>query len=432
MERSIPPRPTTLTVGPSGPSRRIRIWARPYQNAAKVVSPFGRGSGQQHLSVAVEENSATEPQTDPKQPPRLLLVGCGGIGGVFSSLLLLSGASLSIATTNDAVKRALIERGPRVDGLPSIPPLPAENLLFSAQEALGKFDFVFLAVQPPQLDEVMDSLAGVLAQGGRIVCLSNGLCEERLAGRFGEEAIIGAVVGWGARMTGPGQYVKTSTGGFQVGSLSGKKDEQLLAAARLLERVAPVTLTENLRGARFTKLAINCAVSTLGTIGGSTLGELLLKQEVRALALSILAEAVQVARAESIVLEPVTNLDLDWLVPPGTGTTTRSALQTAARHALLLAIGTKYRHLRSSMLSAIERGRKPSVDYLNGELCRRGRRHGIPTPVNDAARQLVWDIAEGKRSSGMMAIRRVRELANLAAERASSSNPPPAPESNNS
>lgn len=359
---------------------------------------------------------------------RLLLVGCGGIGGVLSSLLLLSGVQLTIATTNENVRRVLQERGPRVDGLPSLPPLPPQNLLDSPQDSTLPFDFIFLAVQPPQLDAVMDSLAGRLAPGGRIVCLSNGLCEERLAQRFGEEVIIGAVVGWGARMLSPGHYQKTSTGGFQVGNLNGTADDQLRRAADLLGRVAPVVLTDNLRGARYTKLAINCAVSTLGTIGGTTLGELLLKHEVRAIAMEILAEAVRVARAESIVLEPVTSLDLDWLVPAGGHQS--SALQKAARHALLLAIGTRYRHLRSSMLAAIERGRVPSVDYLNGEICQRGQRAGIPTPVNDAARQVVWEIAEGKRSAGMMAIRRVRELSQLAIERASSIPvPTPTPES---
>jgi 2-dehydropantoate 2-reductase len=302
-----------------------------------------------------------------------------------------------------------------VDGLPSIPPVPARNVVTSAQDAKTAFDLVFLAVQPPQLDVVMDSLEGRLGPGGRIVCLSNGLCEERLSERFGEEAIIGAVVGWGARMTAPGHYQKTSTGGFQVGTLSGETDDRLLLTADLLRHVAPVVLTNNLRGARFTKLAINCAVSTLGTIGGTTLGELLLKHEVRSLAMEILAEAVRIARAEGVVLEPVTNLDLDWLVPEERNNST--ALQTAARHALLLAIGTRYRHLRSSMLAAIERGRTPAVDYLNGEICRRGRRLGICTPVNDAASQLVWDIAEGRRSAGMMAIRRVREISSLARQK---------------
>ena len=49
--------------------------------------------------------------------------------------------------------------------------------------------------------------------------------------------------------------------------------------------------------------------------------------------------------------------------------------------------------MRSSMLSAIERGRPPAVDFLNGEVVERGKKHGVPTPVNAAARDLVHLLA---------------------------------------
>jgi 2-dehydropantoate 2-reductase len=48
------------------------------------------------------------------------------------------------------------------------------------------------------------------------------------------------------------------------------------------------------------------------------------------------------------------------------------------------------------MLSAIERGRPPSVDFLNGEIVSRGEKHGIPTPVNAAALEAVHAISRGE------------------------------------
>jgi 2-dehydropantoate 2-reductase len=197
----------------------------------------------------------------------------------------------------------------------------------------------------------------------------------------------------------------------------------------LLGRVGPATITSNLRGARYTKLAINCAVSTLGTIGGTTVGELLVQAHVRSLALDILAEAVRVARAERVTLEPVAGFDLAWLVPePGAAT---GPWRAAARHALLMALGARYRHLRSSMLAAIERGREPAVDYLNGEIALRGQRLGVATPVNLAARDMVWEIARGQRVPGMAALRRLREVSDLAppssGERERALSKPPSP-----
>lgn len=356
-----------------------------------------------------------EPQMEASsgEDPRVLVVGCGSIGGVLAAHLHQAGCNLHIATTNDAVRRAWTTLGPIVDGSPPLPPLPKSRVLRSADQSLDPFDFVFVAVQPPQIEDVAHTLQHHLTPEARVVCLPNGLCEDRLAGILGASRVIGAVVAWGARMPQPGVYVRTSSGGFRIGTLDGADDPGLEPIEGLLGVVGPVVRTNNLRGARFTKLALNCAVSTLGTIGGSTLGELLVRSEVRDLALDILSEAVRVARAEGIVLEPVTNLDLDWLVPleEERGTVLRSM----ARHAMLLAVGARYRNLRSSMLAAIERGKLPSVDFLNGEIVARGQQLGVPTPVNAAASRIVWDIANGKRAAGAMALRRVREVSQLLA-----------------
>jgi Ketopantoate reductase len=44
---------------------------------------------------------------------------------------------------------------------------------------------------------------------------------------------------------------------------------------------------------------------------------------------------------------------------------------------------------RSSMLQDVRSGRPTEIDWINGEVVRRGARHGVPTPVNEALLQLV-------------------------------------------
>src|SRR6266850_6403387 len=58
----------------------------------------------------------------------------------------------------------------------------------------------------------------------------------------------------------------------------------------------------------------------------------------------------------------------------------RLALSLILKHALLIAIGFKFRRMRSSMLYANERGRPIEIAYLKGEIVRRGERLGFPTP----------------------------------------------------
>ena len=161
-------------------------------------------------------------------------------------------------------------------------------------------------------------------------------------------------------MIEPGVYERTSAGGFSLGVLPGGDASQLEELGRLLEAVGPVTITQNLTGVRWSKLAINCAVSTLArseaTFGRATSSALRAR-----LALEVLTEAVEVARAEGVELEKVAGtVDLAWLALRGSRAE-RASRSLATKHTLLLAVGARYRRMRSSMLGALERGREPAV-----------------------------------------------------------------------
>jgi 2-dehydropantoate 2-reductase len=329
---------------------------------------------------------------------RVLLVGAGGIGGVIGTLLSTTPVELTVLTTNTRIGQELQEQGFRLRGDVAGRRGHPHRVVTEAPQS-GDFDWVLLAVQPPQVEAAAQGALAALAPRGQLVCLQNGLCEERLASLCDPRRVVGAVVAWGASMLEPGVYERTSAGGFSLGVLPGGDASRLRQLAELLEVVGPVSITDNLAGARWSKLAINCAVSTLGTLGGERLGALLRLRFVRRLALEILTEAVEVARAEGIALEKVAGtVDLDWLALAPTERA-RSSVSLAAKHALLLGVGARYRRMRSSMLSALERGREPAVDFLNGEVVERAERHGLATPVNRRARELVWSIARGERHS---------------------------------
>jgi 2-dehydropantoate 2-reductase len=277
--------------------------------------------------------------------------------------------------------------------------------VLSTPPATADFDWVLLAVQPPQVEAAATSVLGALSRSGQMVCFQNGLCEERVARLVGPERVVGGVVAWGASMVEPGVYERTSAGGFSLGVLPGGDDSRLAELARLLEAVGPVTTTNNLAGVRWSKLALNCAVSTLGTLGGERLGALLRLRFVRRLALEIVTEVVLLAQAEGIRLEKVAGtIDLEWLALAAEERA-RSSMSLATKHALMMAVGARYRRLRSSMLSALERGRAPAVDFLNGEVTERAKRRGLEAPVNERARELVWAVARGERASSRALLR---------------------------
>jgi 2-dehydropantoate 2-reductase len=185
-----------------------------------------------------------------------------------------------------------------------------------------------------------------------------------------------------------------------MGRMSGEPDDQVRRICTLFEAIGPVALTSNLLGARWSKLALNCAISSLGTIGGDRLGPLSRIRRVRRLALEIMTEVVHVARKEQVRLEKVAGtVDLEWIALTDAERKKVGSPALTAKHALLLAIGVRYRRMRSSMLAAIERGRTPAIDFLNGEVVDRARLHGVATPVNERVVELIHAISRGEEQS---------------------------------
>ena len=349
----------------------------------------------------------------PANGPRFLVMGCGAIGGMLTATLAETGHDVVAVTTNEGIHAAVSDRGLKMVGEGATRHVRARVELgvpkLGPDE--GAFDYVLLATQPPQVEEAARIAAPFLSPNGAMVCLQNGLCEERIAKIVGDDRVIGGVVAWGATMPEPGLYERTASGGFTLGRMDGRAlGSSHDALVRALEAVGPVEATDNLRGKRWSKLAINCAISSLGTIGGDRLGALMQHRFVRRLALEIMTEVTQVAKKENVRLEKVSGtIDLSWIALDENERAASGSPSLVAKHGLLLAVGFRYRRMKSSMLSAIERGRTPAVDFLNGEVVDRARLHKLPVAVNERIRDTVWDIANGKSKPGVALLKEVYE-----------------------
>jgi 2-dehydropantoate 2-reductase len=337
--------------------------------------------------------STPTPSPTAGQRPRILILGTGGIGGITAAHLFECGQAEVVPVSRNAAQRDAVARaGFRLAGLEPSRSVPGR---IYPEIPPGPYDFVILATQPPEVEEAARTALPHLAPQGRIVCFQNGLCEERVAKAIGDpDRVIGAVVGWGGLMSEPGLYERTSSGGFALGKLDGQHDPALDRLARLLAPIGEVKLTPNLRGVRWSKLAINCAISSLGTVAGVRLGQLIQKRFARRFALEIFTECVEVARASGVRLEKVAGtLDVDWIALDAAMRTGRFNGARVRRHAIIYAVGLKFRRMRSSMLVALEKGRTPPVDFLNGEVVERAKALGLSAPANAAIQDAVWKLA---------------------------------------
>ncbi|MSP72493.1 MAG: ketopantoate reductase family protein [Myxococcales bacterium] len=338
-------------------------------------------------------------------PSRVLVLGCGGIGGIIAGHLLHRQATradvvVHVVARNPELRRTLLDQGFVVRGLGNESTFRGEVL--GSIPSSQVYDFVLLAMQPPDVEAAARQASAHLAPDGRIVCLQNGLCEDRVASTLGTpDRVLGGVVSFGGSSSAPGVYERTSAGGFVLGRPDGGLEPQLERLASLLDCVGPVMITENLNGVRWSKLAINSAISTLGTLAGVRLGALVSDRRARRFALEIFTECVVVARASNVRLEKVSGtLDVDWIsLRRGDGRRVSPASRLA-KEAIIAAVGLKYRRMRSSMLAALERGQVPPVDFLNGEIVTRALALGLSAPANEAAVDFVWRLYRHEAKPG--------------------------------
>jgi 2-dehydropantoate 2-reductase len=164
-----------------------------------------------------------------------------------------------------------------------------------------------------------------------------------------------------------------------------------------LNSVNPTRISDNILGELYAKLIINACINTLGVIGGVRLGALLTNKTARQICIKLMREALAVAEAMGIRVAPAGGGKLDYY----TFLAGRGAFSEIKRHLVIRMIGHKYRRIKSSSLQSLERGRRTEVDFLNGYICESGRAHQVPTPVNDAVRQMVKEIENKQRKMGM-------------------------------
>lgn len=344
---------------------------------------------------------------------RVVVVGCGGIGGVIAAHLTRAGVDVTPVTGNEAVAAALREHGFRVQEFDGErwqikAARPPQAALTGAPEAT--FDLCVLATKATTMKEALSGVAPFLKPEAPVIFCQNGLPEERASEFLSPQRMLGCVVGFGATMREPGVYERTSRGGLQLGRPSSVGPDPA-PWARLLEAAAPTRVVENFRGVRWSKLAINCATSTLGAIGGDRLGSLLRRRFIRRLVLEIWTEINAVARAAGVRMARVGGtMDISRMaLSPRERAATLGSPALALKHSVILAVGMKYRRMRSSMLIALERGRTPEIDFLNGEVVRQGAERGVPTPVNARLVEAVHSLMRKEASSSISLLRSIYE-----------------------
>ena len=338
-----------------------------------------------------------EPMENKPPPLKLAVIGAGAIGGVTAGLMKKAGWEPILVCKHQKIVDRIDDQGVSIRGIKGTHRIS----LTAVRDILDlpdDIDIFFLATKANDSLTAAKSLKPILKDGALLVSMQNGIAEEGLAQVVGSDRVIGCVVGWGATYAGPAEFEITSPGEFVIGNWNQQSDPTRLDAIRQsLDAVQPTRTTTNIFGELYAKLIINACINALGVITGETLGNLLSEGRIRLLFIKIIHEAMAVADAMGLRVEPAAGGKLNYYrFLKGCG-----KISQFKRDLFIRIIGFRYRHIKSSSLQSLERGRPTEIDYLNGYICDKARKLGVKVPVNDAVVTMVHQIQDGSRLISM-------------------------------
>jgi 2-dehydropantoate 2-reductase len=332
----------------------------------------------------------------------VLVVGAGAIGGVTAAKMSGEVRRATVLDANEEHVERMRDPGLLMDDLGEERRVQLEAHADPA-ELDGPFDFALITLKAPHLESALEPL---LERGlvETFVSLGNGLVQERIAGIVGEESLIWGTVEWGSTNLGPGRLARTTRGPFIIGEPDGSVRERTRLLAEALGTVDEARVTENIRGQVWSKLLVNSAFSGLGAVSGLLYREVVADPDGKEAALALWREGYDVGMAQNLELEEVLGVPADALVVRGPED--RERADEALEVAMEQAGATK-----ASMLQDLERGIKTEVDVINGGVVKKGREHGVETPLNSRVVELVHAMERGERRPGRDAFGELRVLA---------------------
>jgi 2-dehydropantoate 2-reductase len=320
---------------------------------------------------------------------RTLIVGVGALGGVIAGRLLDAGGAVELATRDSATAGRLQASGLRVSGIGGQIVIPRLTNVAPLDAYAGEqFDLIVLATKAHDAMALAPRARGMLGQTGVLLPIQNGGVSQLLHEAIAGGRVLAGLSNLGATMISPGVYEQRNAGHLLIGEIEGGRSDRAESVERWLGRAVDVRVSHNIPGAIWSKLLLNCSVTTLGAVAGRTMRNYITAPRALDIFERTYDEALSVAlatgtRPERMLVDPF---------PPGWA---GRSIRDAAYMTWLREILQAYGDVKPSMLQDFERGRTTEIDFINGYVVQRGQALGIPVAVNAAIVETVKAITRG-------------------------------------
>jgi len=330
---------------------------------------------------------------------KLAVLGTGAIGSIIGAYLTRAGRDIALIDMWPAHVEQMRRGGLKVTAVDAEEfQTPVTAVHLGEVAALRtRFDAVFLAVKSYDTAWAATFIAPYLNPHGVVVSAQNSINEDQLGAVLRFPRILGCVATLGAGLYEPGHVTRTtppSRPPFTVGEVTGLASPRAKVIAELLSAVGPTKITGNLWGERWSKLTTNSMLNALASITLMNNAELRQAPEVFDITVQIAGEAITVAQALGVHVEPINGIAPALYLDAARG----KGLEVL--RAKWVEGGRSVGAGRPSLLQDVLKGRRTEIDYLNGLVARKGREVGIPTPMNDVVITVTKQVESGEIKPG--------------------------------
>jgi 2-dehydropantoate 2-reductase len=293
--------------------------------------------------------------------PRIAVFGAGANGGAIAADLAAAGADVTAIDPwpahIDAIRGSgLTVQGPAGERSAAV---PAWHLCELAEPA-RPFDLIVLGVKAYDTRWACELLHPHLTDDGAVVAVQNGITLDTVADVFGADRSIGAVIEVAANLFDPGRIVQEAPIWLALGGETPIAQDRARTIAEWLAPAATLTISDDIRSAKWMKLVANACELVPSAILDLPLAEAIEQPGMYEFMLATGKEALQAALRDGRRIVPI-------FEPPADPASLRPDRYVEHLLGVVLSDYT-FPGTLTTVLQDWRKGRRAEIDDLNGRV----------------------------------------------------------------
>ena len=320
---------------------------------------------------------------------KMVILGAGSVGCYIGGCLIAAGANVSLVG-RARLQRDIAQHGLRLtDWEHRNSTVSASDIHFTTDnDVLAAADFILLCVKSLDTEHAAALIKQYASPNAVVVSFQNGVGNGELLQASLQQTVLKGMVPFNIFYQGEGHFHCGTQGSLAI---ENKNDVCQALLVQLNRAKLPVDVYDDLTSVQYGKLIINLN-NAVNALSGIPLQQQLGNRDYRKVVAAAQKEALAVLNAEGI-----TPARMGKVIPslmPFILSLPNGLFKLVAASTLKIDP-----QARSSMYEDLELNRPTEIDFLNGEIVRKGKQLNIDTPVNSHITALIKQAEQSSEGS---------------------------------